>query len=285
MRCLRLASAAIAAFGLLTGCGGGGGGDSPSIPPANEFGVCPMGDLGPRISDIFGPATWENPDDSSSLGCTYPPYATNGCISGATVSVIDTFDETGDGAIGNYYVQDTADDPSTLPAYSGVTVFGPTFTPPDLRLFPTDVVDVFGTAEEYIGPSAGAFSYCRTLPEFAGTMSFRFDGVQALQAKTIPVEDLHSYDTARQWFGMLVRIENVSVGPSSVSSGRLTAPISVSAGSAQDIPTVDNELYDVEFDGPPTSTTGGSFKSITGIVTYFYEFHLAPRSPADFEQE
>jgi hypothetical protein len=284
VRCLHLASAAIAAFGLLTGCGSGGGGDQPSTPAASEFGVCPMGDLGPRISNVFGPATWENANDASSAACVYPPYATNGCISGATVSVIDTFDETGDGAIGNYYVQDTADDPNTLPPYSGVTVFGPTFTPPDLRLFPTDVVDVFGTVEEYPGPSAGGFSYCRTLPEVAGTMSFRFDGVQALEPKTIPVEDLHSYDTGRQWLGMLVKIENVSVGPSGVSSGRLTAPISVSAGSQSDIPSVDNELYDVGTMGPDL-TTGASFKSITGIVTYFYEFHLAPRSPADFEAE
>jgi hypothetical protein len=34
--------------------------------------------------------------------------------------------------------------------------------------------------------------------------------------------------------------------------------------------------------GPPMPA-GATFKSITGVVTYFGGFHIAPRSAADFE--
>jgi len=259
-----------------SGTGGGGTGDPPAKPHPTELGD------GSKISELVGPAKWENPAQDMSQKCSKPSDR-NVYVTGATVTAIDRFDETTDGSsIGNYYAEDTNVDPAQ---YSGVEVYSPGFSPPDLRLSEGDVVDMLGVLQEFPGPaSAGLFPYCRTLPEFGGTLSFRFD-TGVVQAKTIPLSDLTSYDTARKWLGMLVRIEAVAIaGVAPPSKGRYTADINVGAGvQAGDVPQISNELYDLEQMGPALAA-GTSFKAVTGIVTYFYKFHIAPRSPADFEQ-
>ena len=42
-------------------------------------------------------------------------------------------------------------------------------------------------------------------------------------------------------------------------------------------------LYDLKNDGP-TLEAGGTFSAVTGVLTYFYGFKIAPRSPDDFVQ-
>jgi hypothetical protein len=42
--------------------------------------------------------------------------------------------------------------------------------------------------------------------------------------------------------------------------------------------TVTNELYDLK---PTDAESNQSFASITGVVTYFFNLHIAPRSAAD----
>lgn len=265
-----LASALVAC----SGTGDGGTGDPPGTPPAEPLGA------GLRIHELIGPAKWVDPDDLTSEACS-PPGDRNVWVSGVRINAIDRFDETGDGARGNFYVQDAMDDP---PAYAGVTVFDPSFTPPDLKLVPGDVVDVFGVYTEFLGPSSGKFGYCRTLPEIGGALSFRFDGRDTAKPKTIPLADLREYASARRWLGMLVRVEDVTIATAGQNfGGRFTAAIDVGGGISQaDVPTVSNELYDLEAEGPPLPQ-GATFASITGILTYFYGFRLAPRSAADFE--
>src|SRR5262245_21336142 len=149
-----------------TGTAGGGSGDEQRKPQADEFGTCS------RLDQVGGPAPWVNSNDQFSMNC--PQIAARKvCISGVTVVAIDNFDETGKGAVGNYWVEDT----KAPGDYSGYTVFAPSFSPPDLRLAEGDVVDILGSATEFPGPSsAGLFPYCRTLPELSGTLSYRFDG-------------------------------------------------------------------------------------------------------------
>lgn len=91
---------------------------------------------GNRIHQLVGPATWLDPDNADSLSCASPADRAVHA-SGLAIVAIDRFDETGDGALGNYYVEDAYDDP---PPYSGITVFEPSFSPPDLRLAQNDVV-------------------------------------------------------------------------------------------------------------------------------------------------
>lgn len=257
---------------LFTACGGGNG-DAQSTPIADEYGN------GARLAELIGAATWLDPTDTDSARCS-PPPARRAYVTGATLVAIDDFDETGDGAHGNLYVQDSAGEPA---AYAGVTVFQPSFSPPDLRLVAGDVVDMFGDLTEFLGPSVGKFGFCRTLPEVGGTMSFRFEGSH-VAPKPLRVEDLKSYASARQYIGMLVRVEQVSIaGDPSSSGGRYLAALQVGAGvPATDVPKISNELYDLQAEGPPLAA-GTSFRAVTGIVTYFYGFKLAPRSKADFE--
>src|SRR5689334_18002347 len=113
-------AAAIAAL-LLTACSGtgnGGTGDPHAKPEANPYGDCS------RLTDLQVGAPWFDPGNATSAGCKYP-VERHVCVSGVTIVAIDNFDETGDGAVGNFYVQDTSLDPQPQ---SGVTVFDPSFS-------------------------------------------------------------------------------------------------------------------------------------------------------------
>jgi hypothetical protein len=264
----------LALVASLGGCGGGGG-DLPSPPLADEFGS------GARLCEVLGPASWADAADGQSTNCQAPPPDHAVFATGVTIVAIDRYDETGNGAVGNYYVQHT---PCAGMPYSGMTVFGPTFSPPDLRLAEDDVVDVSGILTEFTGPSSGRFAECATLPELSGTLSFRFDSTGGPQPVPVPLSDLEAYATGRQWLGMLVRVEGLTLGDvPAPGPGRYQVPISVSGVSVIDQPKITNELFDLAADGPALAT-GQTFKSVTGIVTYFYGFHVAPRSAADFEE-
>ena len=282
MHVLHLVPAIITA-GLLVGCGNGTYGDPPTTPLANQYGngtrLCEVADG--AGSHPLGPAPWELLKLNPGIACPNPIspdrsfYAT-----GLTLVAIDDHDETGDGATGNYYAQDTT---CAGKPYSGITIFGPSFSPPDLRLANNDVIDVLGTVSEFVGPSNSHFRDCRTLPEAAGTISFRFDSNGQPQPTVVPLSDFMTYADARQWLGMLVKVENLTLtGNGATSSNRFTAPFTIGAADSEDA-KISDELYDIQKDGP-TLTSGTTFKSVTGIVTYFFGFHIAPRSPADFEQ-
>jgi hypothetical protein len=269
-------------FALLA-CGGAGG-DDPSTPDPSLYGN------GLAISDIVGEATWlTGPEDP---GCEAPsepvPADIDGIfVSGVTIGAIDRFDETGEGQLGNIYVQDSTPDPEP---YSGITVFGAGFSPPDLRVAESDVVDLLGSKSEFRGPATFPFDFCRTLPEITGTMSFRFDGSTPLQPKTVPLDDLTSYETARQWIGMLIRVDEITVGEPVADPDeciedkcRYTVPIAVGGGITFDnIPYISNELYNLRGEGP-TLVDQQKLRSVTGVLTYFYGFRIAPRSRDDFE--
>jgi hypothetical protein len=268
----------------LSACGGGEG-DPPAKPLADEYGRC--ADLAKSVSA----ATWLDPNNTSGVGCAIPA-ARPLCLSGITVSVIDRFDETCDGkSFGTYYVQDSSPNPPA--AYGGILVFRPSFSPPDLRLAEGDVVDFLGSLTEFPGPSTFKFPGCRTEPELSGALTFRFDGNVALVPKEIDAFDLASYETGRPLLGQLVKATktkgadgvkiDMNGGGSSGKCSRYTAGIDVGAiGDVGDLPHITNELYDIDTAGP---MLGGNktLKSVTGIVTYFAGYHIAPRSPADFE--
>jgi hypothetical protein len=78
---------------------------------------------------------------------------------------------------------------------------------------------------------------------------------------------------------MLVQVQNVTLqspGLTPDGKGRVTGNLTTDDNNGCQI---DNELYDLQAtDFPP----GTVFASITGVVTYFYNYHISPRSPADF---
>lgn len=282
MHALHLTSAILAA-GLLIGCGNGTFGDQPSTPLANQYGG------GTRLCEAakapgshpLGPAPWEVLQLNQSTPCpNATPQERPFNATGLTLVAIDEHDETGEGATGNFYAEDTT---CAGKPYSGITIFGPSFSPPDLRLTNNDVIDVLGTVEEFVGPSSAHFKDCRTLPEASGTISFRFDSNGQPQPTVVPLEDFATYAGARQWLGMLVKVENLAIGgdPATDSHHRYTAAIAVGAADGEQA-KIGDELYDIQKDGPALAN-GTTFKSVTGVVTYFFGFRLVPRSPADFE--
>jgi hypothetical protein len=272
----------LAASAALAACGGGNG-DAPTEPLASMYGD------GARIPEVVAEPTWLDPNDPDSESCSYPADR-QVYVTGVTVVAIDRFDETDEGAQGNFYIQDTFAQEQyepvagELPPSFGVTVYAPSFSPPDLRLAAGDVADLLGQITEFPGPSSFPFRFCRTLPELSGTMTFRFEGGQA-GVTTVTLDQLRGYEAARRYLGMLVRVEDVQIAgdPQLDSSNRYTAALNMGAGvPAEDVVKIANELYDLELDGPPLAD-GVTFAAVTGVVTYFYGFKIVPRSPADFE--
>jgi len=275
----------------LAGCSGTGAGGTGDPPSEAEGEVRGTGD---RVSDLVGPATWLSPEDPNSIQCDSPPDV-RARVTGVSIVAVDNFDEANDGSSArNIYVMDVPGKRGPKP-YSGLTIFGPSFTPPDLRLFGNEVVDVEGNLEEFLGPT-NPFGRCKSLPVLGGTMTFRYDADQVeplllvkSAAETLEGENrwevLSSYERARPYIGMLVRIDDVTFAQPDTPPdpiGRWSAPINVGGGLyATDVPKISNELYDITNTGPAIPEAS-HFASITGIVTYFYGFKIAPRSPADF---
>lgn len=262
----------------------GSTGDPPTEPTPGELGD------GERLRDVVQPAEWYDPSNQDSVDCAIPQDR-HVEITGQVIVAMDRFDETSEGAVGNIYVEDLYADDETPAPFSGITVFDPAFTPPDLRLFEGDVVDTVGNFQEFPGPTSGPFNFCASLPEIGGTMTFRFDHGPAIPRTIVPMnggpsrfDEILGYPKARQWLGMLVRIEGVTIAgaPSKDPSGRYTAMIDMGSVAAEDAIEISNELFDLENEGPPLAD-GTTFSAVTGVITFFYGFKLAPRSIDDFE--
>ena len=156
------------------------------------------------------------------------------------------------------------------------------------------MVDVSGDFVEFPGPGGNPpFDNCATLPQFEGTLTYRFDGqpidpyLLVPAQPTTPGEDrwapLKGYQAMRPYIGMLVRLENVSITEvNDDERGDFFATIDIGGGiDADETVRISNELYDITGTGPAIAA-GRTFASVTGVVTYFYGFKIAPRSPADF---
>jgi hypothetical protein len=222
-----------------------------------------------------------------------PPANKDLVITGVSVVAVDQFDETQDGkSIGNIYVEDLAQRESdgtlkncadiTCP-YSGMTLYGSAFSPPDLTVAAGDVVDIHGRYDAFAGPTSSPFDSGEILPEISGgTVSLRFEYTPAAPV-TIDIHDLTSYATGRKWIGMLVKIDNAKLADTaSPSPGtRLSVPLNVGGGvKVKDVPSLSNSLFDLGSSGLPLNQ-GQVYKSIVGVVEWFYNFTLCPRSAAD----
>ena len=106
---------------------------------------------------------------------------------------------------------------------------------------------------------------------------FQYEYMPPSPAVLANPDDLDDYDTGRQWLGMLVTVNNITVpdGGEIDTSNRVTySP----EPTKPDSYAISNELYDLKVDAFPSGT---QFSSVTGIVTWFYTYHIAPRSCAD----
>lgn len=197
-------------------------------------------------------------------------------ISGAVVLTTDTYDETGDGkSRGTVYVQDIG---SNVP-FSGVSLYSPVFVPSSLRAVPGDTLDLVG---QYVTvPSIGTavFNPGEVLPQLSKpTAYFRYE-YQTPDPVVINLSDLEDYNLGFQWENMLVTVKDVVLcdGLSS-SKGRVTGGLATDCATSTGAPTMSNELIPLD---PSKYGPGTRFASVTGVVTWFFSYHIAPRSPDD----
>jgi hypothetical protein len=243
-------------------------------PPATVD-PSPLGN-GQRIAAV------QSPSSPSYQQAIANAKGTNVDVSSVVVTWVDTFDETMDGkSKGTVYVQDVG---SQAP-YAAISVYQPNYVPADLRPLPGDVLDMTGPYQELPNIGAAHFNTGTTLPQLAqpvGTFRYEF---RTPEPRTISLADIdeNNYATGRQWEGMLVTIEDVMVASGSSVSGRVSYPISpADAFLSSSAAVLSNELYDL---GSTDFAAGTHFKSVTGIVTWFFSFHIAPRSRADLVLE
>lgn len=206
-------------------------------------------------------------------------------VSGVVVIAVDRYDETANGkSAGTIYVSDLG----SREPYSGISLYNPSFIPGNLRVGAGDALDLRGTFQENqdipIKFAPGAF-----LVQLANPIgTFRFDA-NVPDPVEIDVADLESYETGRKWLNMLVTVKNVTLQRDAFgesTSGRISAGMLPETSTGQTacdapfpkVPTLVNELMDL---GPLQLKKGTVVKSITGVVTFFCNLHLAPRSAAD----
>ena len=259
----------VCAAGSLPACSVTTGGD-----PHSNSGIPPVGGKDKRIKDVSDPGVDGHKDLVSNTVA----------ISGAIVLAVDKFDETANGkSTGTIYVQDLGSkDP-----YSGITLFAPTFNPGNLSVSPGDVLDLNGqyTEASTIG-STVTFAPGSVLPQISKPVAtFRYE-TQVPDAVDIDVNDLADFAKGRRWMGMLVRVKNVKLTADAINdkNGRVAVDLTA-GGNATSCsaafpkpPQMTNALFDVDGLGLKQGTV---ITSLTGVVSFFCNLQLAPRTPAD----
>lgn len=255
---------------LAAGCSSRNG-DPPAVVVSTPVGS------GSRIRQITNPAAPTHPTDKEPTG-PHPKVT----ITGASFIWLDTYDETHDGkSRGSVYVQDVG---SSAP-YSGVSVFKPAYVPADLRVAPGDVLDFTGPYEELINIGSAMFDPGNVLPQLSGpVVTFRYEYTVPTPTVINP-KDLETYATGRQWMSMLVTVPNVTIEVfQGDASGRVTARTTLDP--SENGWSITNELMPIA-QGDKNKVPGAdyaagqTFKSVTGIVTWFLGYHIAPRTPDD----
>lgn len=258
---IRSAAAAVTLALVLVGCSAGNG-DAPS---KKEIGP-PVGS-GNRIREVADPSLPGRPAPGSDVNVT-----------GVTVVAVDTFDETKNGkSRGSIFVQDMG----SIEPYSGIGIFAPAFVPGDLRVAAGDVLDLRGEYQENSNIGTAIFPEGQVLPQLSRPVAtFRYD-FRPPEPREIDIKDLNDYALGRRWIGMLVTVKNVAIdGRLTENGGRITGFLLPKGSGADDRnrPTVTNELYDLK---ATDADSGQGYASVTGVVTYFFNLHIAPRSAAD----
>lgn len=204
-------------------------------------------------------------------------------VSGAVVVAVDQFDETRNGrSAGTIYVADLG----SKEPYSGISLFNPSFVPGNLRVGAGDALDLRGQFQENqdipIKFAPGAFLV--QLSNAIGT--FRFDA-EVPDPVEIELEELADYAKGSKWLNMLVTVKNVTVHGNPFGGGGRRSynllPQEANGIVACDapfpkIPTLVNALADL---APLELKDQTVIKSLTGVVTFFCNLQIAPRSVAD----
>ncbi len=258
-------------YGVLTSflfvvlaCSSGKDNDQPATLNPNPLGP------GARLRDVQNPA---NAQAGRSVSVT-----------SVIVTTVDTFDETHDGkSRGTIFVQDA----DIAGPFAGISMYAPTFVPANLRLAPGDVVQLDGqyTEEHTIGTTVNFGT--SFLPQMSKPQVHQEFEMTLPAPIPVNITDLQDFSTARKWMGTLVTLLDVTVTNAPAPSdgkGRVTAALTTNTTG----PFVNNELWDLQAwtgtNGSNSFAAGTHFKSITGIVDFFFNIYVCPRSAADLVQ-
>jgi hypothetical protein len=205
-----------------------------------------------------------------------------------SITAIDRYDETGTGRTGTVWLQeisppgDTADRFAPcplLPDRSGrvcaISLFDPTFSPTGYRPVEGELVNVSGGgyAEFTCIPCGTPFAAGNFLPQIARP-SLERAGVAPQQTPiAVTLDEVLTH--YRELMGVLVTVEDVTA--QSDPDARFGEMLLVGADARSGL-TLAPQLTSI-----PGARNGTRWTRITGIVTYFYNPKLLPRSPTDLE--
>lgn len=220
----------------------------------------------------------------------------NQIVTSTVVVWLDKFDETKDGkSAGTLYIRDLGDNH----VYGGIGIYQPNFVPASLDPLPGDVLDFAGPYQEATSIGKAVFNPHTYLPQlYKPVGTFRYEFASSfpsawIQPQQIQLSDLNEntkmadggFAHGRQYMQMLVTVNDVWVGPGVSAPGgsgaRVTYPMGTCSSNScftSGGPVLSNELFDLLANDYPNGT---HFKSVTGIVTWFYSFQIAPRSKDD----
>lgn len=136
-----------------------------------------------------------------------------------------------------------------------------------------DLVTVHGRKMEYsyLDPNTNEPLFDDPLTEITEASVTRLGAGTPITPTDIDAADLKTVETGEKWEGVLVRFTNVRVSTIRERNGRLEVNLFGST-KAQD------DLTDLT-----TVQPGVCLSRLTGVVTYFFDYYVIPRSAADIE--
>jgi hypothetical protein len=197
---------------------------------------------------------------------------------GVIVVAVDNYDDNGLGAVGDIYVQDPVQTGAKGTPWSGLRLYRPTKNPPDLELAPGQGVDLVGEFVAFPGPNGSTpFGDGILVPQASNASLTLTYEAKPPEPIDITPADIADPVTGMQYASRLVRMHDV-VLTADFAGARPEAKIYDTAGKT----VLSAKLYPVHKDA--TIKSGVTLKSVTGVLDYFYNFKLCPRSAADIER-
>ncbi len=203
----------------------------------------------------------------------------------AQVTAVDAYDETQSGRTGTLWAEEVTapGDPTDrfapcplLADRSGrvcaISMFSPTFSPAGYRPAVGDLVNIVGGAynEFTCAPCGTEFSDGNFLPQVSGAALVRAGVAPPIAPVPVTVDEILAH--YRELMGVLVTVEGVTA---STDPDPRFGEV-VIAGSGRGALTLAPQLTPI-----PGARAGTRWERVTGVVTYFYNPKLLPRSPGD----
>jgi hypothetical protein len=222
------------------------------------------------------PKPLDNPIAKAAAPETRTPDGQTIRARGVVVIAVDNYDDNGAGAVGDIYVQDPVQTGPKGTAWSGLRLYRPSKNPPDLELAAGQGVDLVGEFVAFLGPPTSPFRDRVPVPQVSNaSLTLTYESTPPPPVDITPA-DLADTATGMQYASRLVRMKNV-VLMTDFTGSRPEAQIYDTSGrlilGAKLFP-----LHKVD-----ALKKGVTVKSITGVLDYFYNFKLCPRSIADVE--